>query len=395
MSNQKFDVLIIGAGAAGMMCASRCQNKKVLLVDHASVVGEKIRISGGGRCNFTNLHASYERYVSKNPHFARSALALFQAKDMVNLLDQYGIGWHEKHLGQLFCDESAVHLVEMLKQECQRNHVKWSLSTTVHDVLPLPKGFRVKTSQGDVDADNVVIATGGMAAPAVGATDWGIKIAKQFGLKIVETKPALVPLIFHADDWQGFSSLSGISLPVTITTGQQSFEEDLLFTHKGLSGPAILQISSYWNGRDSLIINLLPDTDLEAVLLSAQSSKLLLGNVLSGLLPKRLVQQFLTHFHYQDDQKIATLSKQSLKAMARVFQSWEITPKGTAGYKKAEAMSGGVSTDELSQKTMESKKVPGLYFIGEVVDITGWLGGYNFQWAWSSAVACATHLSTK
>ncbi len=390
------DVIVIGAGAAGMMCAAQLGAKgyKVRLIDHAHKLAEKIRISGGGRCNFTNIGATWENYVSKNPRFARYALNEYTPQDFLSLLKSYGVTWHEKHRGQLFCDESSEVIIHVLFQECQKRKVKWHMPCSVLSVQQYDEGFILDTSEGLFQASHLVMATGGMAAPAIKSTDFGLGIARQFGLKVVEPRPALVPLIFDGEEWAAYRELAGISLEACIATGLDkkavSFIEDILFTHKGLSGPGILQISSYWDGHSPLYLNLCPDKDLAKVLTEQkQGSKQQLLTVLSHYLPKRLAEHFLQQQGLKETLNWAEVPDKQLRQLALAIQSWQIQPKGTAGYKKAEAMRGGVDTAELNQKTMESKKVPQLYFIGEVVDITGWLGGYNFQWAWSSAVACA------
>ena len=437
------DVAIIGAGAAGMMCAARAakQGLDVHLFDHASKLAEKIRISGGGRCNFTNRGAIWENYVSQNPRFARYALMAYTPDDFLALLRQYDVAWHEKHRGQLFCDDSSQEIIRVLEAECRQAGVHWHMPCTVEavsllsnefssatggirdlsvvaknddgstsgDVISTMKGvanddqqfspviFCIKTSIGTFYAKQLVIATGGMAAPAIGATDFGLRIARQFGLKTIEPRPALVPLEFNGVEWADYVALAGISLEARITNGDGKksvyFDEDILFTHKGLSGPGILQISSYWDGKSPLYIDLCPHHDLEAILLTEkQGNKQQLGTVLSQYLPKRLAQHMIARLVLAEDKRLAEYSDKALRQLAQSIKTWKITPKGTAGYKKAEVMRGGVDTVELDQKTMMSKKIQGLYFIGEVVDITGWLGGYNFQWAWSSAVVCAEAL---
>lgn len=444
------DVAIIGAGAAGMMCAARAaaQGLDVHLFDHASKLAEKIRISGGGRCNFTNRGATWENYVSQNPRFARYALMTYTPEDFLALLRQYDVAWHEKHRGQLFCDDSSQEIIRVLEAECRQAGVHWHMPCTVEEVSLLSDGFNraggisdlrvavegtqkdtvkndegstrgdvisavsgvlndeqqfsqgafcLHTSAGTFIAKQLVIATGGMAAPAIGATDFGLRIARQFGLKTIEPRPALVPLEFNGMEWADYVALAGISLEARIANGEGkkaiSFDEDILFTHKGLSGPGILQISSYWDGKSPLYIDLCPHHDLETILLTEkQGNKQQLGTVLSQYLPKRLAQHMIARLGLAEDKRLAEYADKVLRQLAQSIKAWKITPKGTAGYKKAEAMRGGVDTAELDQKTMMSKKVLGLYFIGEVVDITGWLGGYNFQWAWSSAVACAEAL---
>lgn len=395
------DVIVIGAGAAGMMCAARAaaSGLSVQLIDHAKKLGEKIRISGGGRCNFTNIGASWENYVSQNPRFARYALTHYKPNDFLALVERYQIPWHEKHKGQLFCDNSAQDIIDLLKNECEQAGVRWRMPCTVESVersedataKPL---YRLKTSDGLLTSHKLVIATGGMAIPVLGATDFGLRIARQFGLKIIEPRPALVPLVFTTEQWQKYSQLSGLSLEVVIANGQgkkaQRFVEDVLFTHRGLSGPGVLQISSYWDGQSPIYLNLNHQQNNESWLLEEKrSSKQQLTTVLSTIWPKRFAQLWPEQMGFATDIRLAEVADKRLRELAYAIENWEANPSGTAGYKKAEAMRGGVDTKALDQKSMEAKAIPGLYFIGEVVDMTGWLGGYNFQWAWSSAVVCA------
>ena len=397
------DVIIIGAGAAGMMCAARAgaAGLSVQLLDHAEKLGEKIRISGGGRCNFTNIGATWENYVSQNPRFARYALTHYKPRDFIDLIERYQVPWHEKHKGQLFCDDSAQDIIDLLKNECDQAGVRWRMPCKVHKVERIAASdekqevlYSVETSAGTLTAKKLVVATGGMAIPVLGATDFGLHLARQFGLKIVEPRPALVPLVFTTEQWQKYSQISGLSLEVEIANAQgkkaQRFIEDVLFTHRGLSGPGILQISSYWDGQSPIYLNLNYQANNEAWLLEEKrSSKQQLATILSSIWPKRFAQLWPVQEGFESEVKIAEISDKRLKELANTMANWSITPSGTAGYKKAEAMRGGVDTNALEQKTMESKEVSGLYFIGEVVDMTGWLGGYNFQWAWSSAVVCA------
>ena len=397
------DVIVIGAGAAGMMCAARAAaaGLSVQLIDHAKKLAEKIRISGGGRCNFTNVGATWENYVSQNPRFARYALNRYKPQDFLALLARYQIPWHEKHKGQLFCDDSAQDIIELLKNECDQAGVHWRMPCTVTKVERTAgvEGaeaslYILETSAGTLSADKLVVATGGMAVPVLGATDFGLHLARQFGLKIIEPRPALVPLVFTTEQWQKYSQLAGLSMEVSIANAQgkkaQRFVEDVLFTHRGLSGPGILQISSYWDGQSPIYLNLNYQNDNEAWLLEEKrSSKQQLATVLSSIWPKRFAQLWPAQEGFEGEIKLAEISDKSLRELAHTIENWSITPSGTAGYKKAETMKGGVDTRGLDQKTMEAKDVSGLYFIGEVVDITGWLGGYNFQWAWSSAVVCA------
>lgn len=420
---QAYDVVVIGAGAAGMMAAAVAGQRgaRVALVDHASRLAEKIRISGGGRCNFTNLHAGSANFISQNPKFCRSALAAYGPRDFIALVDQYGIAWHEKHRGQLFCDDSAEDIIAMLRAECARGRVSWRMPCKVSGIARAEAGYRVSTDQGELSAPRVVLATGGMAIPQLGATDFALGIARQFGLKVVEPRPALVPLVFDAQQWQPYSALAGVALEVGVRVGADSkpaglaapakrkgeasvrFTEDLLFTHRGLSGPAILQISSFWNPGDSLILDLAPEQDLAQALLSMKAgSRQLLGTVLSGLWPKRLAERWLdeaacgqaeTELAGLAGRRLADVPDKLLRKLAQDIHAWTLMPAGTAGYKKAEVMRGGVDTRGLNQRTMEATSAPGLYFIGEAVDVTGWLGGYNFQWAWASGVACGKAVS--
>lgn len=392
--NKQFDVAVIGAGAAGMMCAAVAgqRGKRVVLIDHASRLAEKIRISGGGRCNFTNLHAGPANFLSENPHFCKSALSRYTPQDFLSLIKRYNISWHEKHKGQLFCDDSAEDIIRMLKAECDLGKVQWRMSCAVTDVQTADAGFVVQTAQGDIMAAQVVIATGGLSIPKIGATDFSHKIARQFGLKIIETRPALVPLTFDAAAWEPFVPLSGISLEVDIETGDKKnkalFREDLLFTHRGLSGPGVLQISSYWQPGTPIRINLLPEIDLAEELIAAKTTtKKNLANYLSQYLPGRLIDGLLTAHAFDGNAKIADMQDKRLRLLAEKINRWELVPDGSEGYRKAEVTRGGVDTRELSQQSMMANKVPGLYFVGEAVDVTGWLGGYNFQWAWASGTA--------
>lgn len=410
MSNANHsDVIIIGAGAAGMMCAARAAaaGLSVQLIDHAEKLGEKIRISGGGRCNFTNIGATWENYVSQNPRFARYALTRYQPKDFIALLERYQVRWHEKHKGQLFCDNSAQDIIDLLKNECGQAAVRWHMPCTVKKVERIDENttkdkkplYRLETSSAVLTANKLVIATGGMAIPALGATDFALRLAKQFSLKVIEPKPALVPLVFTTEQWQKYSQLSGLSLEVRIANGQskkaQYFIEDVLFTHRGLSGPGILQISSYWDGQSAVYLNLnYKNNNAQWLLEEKQSSKQQLVNILSTIWPKRFAQLWPQQEGFYSDVKLAEIADKRLRELAHTIENWAITPSGTAGYKKAEAMRGGVDTNALDQKSMEVKKLKGLYFIGEAVDMTGWLGGYNFQWAWSSAVVCAEAMAS-
>ncbi|WP_374585694.1 NAD(P)/FAD-dependent oxidoreductase [Pseudoduganella sp.] len=397
MANQ-YDVAVIGAGAAGMMCAATAgkRGKRVVLLDHAEKLAEKIRISGGGRCNFTNINAGPANFLSENPHFAKSALSRFTPHDFLALVKKHRIGFHEKHKGQLFCDDSAEQIIDMLRAECAEGGVHWRMPTKVQAVAQNGAGFVLQTDNGEIHASAVVVATGGLSIPKIGATDFGYRVAKHFGLKLVETRPALVPLTFDANEWAPFVPLAGVSLEVDVETGSLKgrnpsgarFREDLLFTHRGLSGPAILQISSFWQPGTPITLNLLPEMDLAQTLIEGKGTlKKQLGNLLSQWLPARLAEGLLQAHGYDPEARIADMKDDALRKLGRAVNQWTITPNGSEGYRKAEVTRGGVDTRELSQQSMECKNVPGLYFIGETVDVTGWLGGYNFQWAWASGVA--------
>ncbi len=407
----KYDAIIIGGGAAGLFCAGIAGQRglQVLVIDHATKVAEKIRISGGGRCNFTNRDTTAAQFLSRNPHFCKSALSRFKPQDFLALLKKHQIAWHEKHKGQLFCDRSSEDIIQMLLSECGSGGVQRWQGCAVHSIernsslstLQGQDGYTLHTDQGTLYAPQVVIATGGLSIPAIGATDFGLKVAKQFGLNLIETRPALVPLTFAPQSWQDFVPLAGLSLPATFSCrhpayGAARFEEDLLFTHRGLSGPGILQISSYWTGHGPIEVNLLPKLDLNAeLLLDKTRSRKQLPNVLTQYLPERLAQTWLKARIHEPwtERFVAEIGDKPLKTLAQSLHHWALEPNGSEGYKKAEVMSGGVDTDALDQKTLQAKAVPGLYFIGEVVDVTGWLGGYNFQWAWASAAACGQGLT--
>ena len=406
---KQFDVAVIGAGAAGMMCAAVAaqRGKRVVLIDHAAKLAEKIRISGGGRCNFTNLNAGPANFLSANPHFAKSALSRYTPQDFIALVKKHRIGYHEKHRGQLFCDESAEQIIQMLKAECAAGDVTWRMPCKVDSVEKFPEGFFLSTDTGDIEAANVVIATGGLSIPKIGATDFGYRIATEFGLALVETRPGLVPLTFDGPAWEPFVPLAGIALEVEVETGagkgkgraahptlSGKFREDLLFTHRGLSGPAILQISSYWQPGTPIVLNLLPDLDAAQELIEGKGTlKKQMGNILSQWLPARLAEGLLEANGIAVDARLADLPDARLRKLGDAINRWAIVPTGSEGYRKAEVTLGGVDTRELSQQTMMANKVPGLYFIGEAVDVTGWLGGYNFQWAWASAVAAGSAIA--
>ncbi len=391
-----FDLIIIGAGAAGLFCAAQAGQSGLhaLLIDHAPRLAEKIRISGGGRCNFTNREAGPGNYLSENPNFCRSALARYTPQDFIALLRKHGIGFHEKHRGQLFCDEGSERIIQMLVDECQAAGVQRWQPCTVAAVHARDRGFELETSQGPVRAPSLVVACGGLPVPKIGASDFGLRLSQQFGHEIVTPRPALVPLTFSAESWAPFSELSGLSLEVVVSAGQgkrrTQFLEDLLFTHRGLSGPAILQISSYWQPGQAIEIDLLPGLDLAAALREAKGhSRKQLGNALGEWMPQRLAQTWLAQQKLDGSRPLPECKDKDLEALARSLKQWQLTPAGDEGWKKAEVMRGGVSTRELSSQTLESRRQAGLFFIGEVVDVTGWLGGYNFQWAWASAHACA------
>ncbi|GIZ51269.1 NAD(P)/FAD-dependent oxidoreductase [Noviherbaspirillum aridicola] len=389
-----YDVAVIGAGAAGMMCAAVAgqRGRKVVLIDHASKLAEKIRISGGGRCNFTNLQAGPQNYVSQNPHFCRSALSRYTSQDFISLVKRYRIGYHEKHKGQLFCDDSAEQIIDMLRAECDAGRVAWRMPCKVEAVGREGEQFRLDTDAGVITAGSVVVATGGLSIPKIGATDFAFRLARQFGLRLIEPRPALVPLTFDHAAWEPFVPLAGIALEVDIETGEKKarmqFREDLLFTHRGLSGPAVLQISSFWDPGAPLALNLVPETDVAEHLIQGKTTlKKNLGNLLAQWLPARLADGWLLANGFRADARIADMPDKQLRRLGESLNRWSIVPNGSEGYRKAEVTRGGVDTRELSQQTMMANKVPGLHFIGEAVDVTGWLGGYNFQWAWSSGVA--------
>jgi predicted Rossmann fold flavoprotein len=395
-----FDVIVIGAGAAGMMCASEAghRGRRVLLIDHWKKIGERIRISGGGRCNFTNRHASAERYLSQNPHFCRSALARFSPRDFVARVERRHIPYHERDHGQLFCDESAQDIIDLLRAWCDEGSVRWAIPCAVQGIERLtirenddgPR-LAVTTDHGSFRCRSAVIATGGLAVPKLGASPFGYRVAEQFALRVVPPRPALVPLALAPETLTRLKPLSGASLEAATSCGDARvrFHQNVLLTHRGLSGPAILQISSYWQmqayrdgPRHPVEIDLLPDIDAAAWLAEHRRSKVLLANLLAERLPRRFAHEWCTLFGWR--RPLYELSHRDLDGVARALKGWALMPSGTLGYAKAEVTLGGVDTSGLSSKTMEARSVPGLYFIGEVVDVTGWLGGYNFQWAWSS-----------
>jgi predicted Rossmann fold flavoprotein len=380
----KFDVVIIGGGAAGLFCAIEAgkRGRKVLVIERNSQVGRKIIISGGGRCNFTNLHTSPDNFISANPHFSKSALARYKPEDFVRLVRQHKIEFYEKKLGQLFCRESSRQIVDMLLRECSKAGVKVQTTCSVTNIDTL-NAFTLDTTLGRVECQSLVIAPGGLSFPKVGATDFGYRIAKQFGMKVEPTRPALVPLIFESS--QATNKLAGISVDSIVSTAGEQFRENILFTHRGLSGPAILQISNYWKKNEPVVIDLAPGADAGEFVHQHKQSTQTLANVLSRLMPERLAQ-------FMSPPELAgkpfnQINQKELETIAAKINGWSLRFRDTEGYDKAEVTIGGVSTDELSSQTMESKKVTGLFFIGEVVDVTGWLGGYNFQWAWASGYA--------
>ncbi len=377
------DVIVLGAGAAGLMCAIEAgkRGRSVYVLERNRRIGEKIRVSGGGRCNFTNVIAEHEHFISQNPHFCKSALARYTPDDFISLVRKHGIGYHEKKLGQLFCDQSSRHIIALLEKECDDAGVKIVVDCRISDVH---KGnrFVVKTDGGEFDSESLVIATGGLSIPKLGATDFAYRIARQFGLHITQTTPGLVPLKFSKEDVLFFSELSGVSLEVISRCRGHAFRENLLFTHHGISGPAILQSSSYWNRGESISVNLSPNVDLREFLKEKHQSIIELSTVLSEILPRRLAKQMCKRYGWSKPLHHYTLRE--LSSIAAQLHEWKLEPESTEGYAKAEVTCGGVDTGELSSKTMEAKGVAGLFFIGEVVDVTGHLGGYNFQWAWAS-----------
>ncbi|MBI5938406.1 MAG: NAD(P)/FAD-dependent oxidoreductase [Betaproteobacteria bacterium] len=391
----QFDVIIIGAGAAGMMCAARAgqRGRRVLLIDHADKIGERIRISGGGRCNFSNREVGPDNYLSQNPHFTRSALKQFSARDFLALIERHRIPYHEREHGQLFCDDSAQDIIDLLQRECAEGGVRWATGCEVERIERRAADgmrFEVATTQGTFRCAALAIATGGLAAPKIGASPFGYKVAEQFGLPVIAPKPALVPLALAPETLERLQPLSGASFEAeTRCGGKPRFRADLLLTHRGLSGPATLQVSSYWqmqeyggDKKQPIAIDLLPGLDVPAWLEAHRHGNILLANLLAEKLPRRFAQEWCTLLGF--DKPMAQLTKRELQAATEALQGWTLMPSGTLGYAKAEVTLGGVDTRALSSKTMEATAVPGLYFIGEAVDVTGWLGGYNFQWAWSS-----------
>lgn len=393
---ERFDAIIIGAGAAGMFCSALAgqAGRRVLLIDNGKKPGRKILMSGGGRCNFTNLYVGPGAYLSQNPHFCKSALARFTQWDFIDLVNKHGIAWHEKTLGQLFCDDSAQQIVDMLVDECEKGNVAFRLRSEVLSVAKDDTGFTLELNGMTVGCEKLVIATGGLSIPGLGASPFGYKIAEQFGLNVLPTRAGLVPFTLHKPLLEELQVLAGVAVPSVITAENGTvFRENLLFTHRGLSGPAVLQISSYWQPGEFVSINLLPDVDLETFLNEQRNAhpNQSLKNTLAVHLPKRLVER-LQQLGQIPDVSLKQLNVRDQQTLISTLTDWRVQPNGTEGYRTAEVTLGGVDTNELSSRTMEARKVPGLYFIGEVMDVTGWLGGYNFQWAWSSAWACAQDL---
>jgi predicted Rossmann fold flavoprotein len=388
---EAFDVVIIGAGAAGMMCAAEAgrRGRRVLVLDHAAAPGEKIRISGGGRCNFTNLHTAPANFLSENPHFCKSALARYTPPDFVALVEKHGIGWHEKTLGQLFCDDTARDIVRMLLEEMRDAGVVLRLKTEVAGIEASATGYRIRLADETIDSGTVVIATGGKSIPKMGATGFAYRVAEQFGLPVVETRPGLVPLTVSDAAKAELGALSGLAVDVRASCGRTTFDEAMLFTHRGLSGPAILQISSYWREGEEIRVAFEPRLDLGPHLKAARrtSGRQAVQTALGEHLPKRLAQHLAGEAGLLD-RPLADLSDKALDGLTALVAGWSLKPAGSEGYRTAEVTLGGVDTRHLESRTMMSKAVPGLFFIGECVDVTGWLGGYNFQWAWASGVSC-------
>ncbi|BBV63880.1 TPA: NAD(P)/FAD-dependent oxidoreductase [Kluyvera ascorbata F0526] len=394
---ERFDAIVVGAGAAGMFCAAMAgqAGRRVLLLDNGKKPGRKILMSGGGRCNFTNLYVEPAAYLSQNPHFCKSALARYTQWDFIDMVGKHGIAWHEKTLGQLFCDDSADQIVAMLVAECEKGNVTTRLRSEILSVTRDDEGYTLVLNGDEVSANKLVIASGGLSMPGLGATPFGYKVAEQFGLKVLPTRAGLVPFTLHKPMLEQLQVLSGVSVPSVITAQDGTvFRESLLFTHRGLSGPAVLQISSYWQAGEFVSINLLPDIDLADFLdvQRAEHPNQSLKNTLAMQLPKRLVE-CLQQLGQIPDVTLKQLNVRDQQTLVDTLTDWRVQPNGTEGYRTAEVTLGGVDTNELSSRTMEAKKAPGLYFIGEVMDVTGWLGGYNFQWAWSSAWACAQALA--
>jgi len=402
----QYDVIILGAGAAGLMCAAIAgqRGRSVLVLDHANKAGKKILMSGGGRCNFTNYYVEPDRYLCHNPHFCKSALSRYTQWDFIALVDKHGIPYHEKQLGELFCDNKSSDILEMLLAECEQAGVKVQLNTTINaikdvskqegDELPVDSNYQLITEKQQFECESLVIATGGLSIPTLGATGFGYQVAEQFQLKTYKTRAGLVPFTITNQLKAVCTELSGSSCEVTLECNEKSFRGNMLFTHRGLSGPAILQISSYWQAGDSLTINLLPDIELAQVLRETQHErpKLSLKKFIAQWLTQKMSEQLVEHFLAEMPQTLAELNAEQMDIIAAQFNAWQLSPSGTEGYRTAEVTLGGIDTDEVSSKTMMAKNQPGLYFIGEVLDVTGHLGGFNFQWAWASGWAAAQYV---
>lgn len=387
----KSGAVIIGAGAAGLMCAIEAgrRGRSVIILDHSAMVGQKILVSGGGRCNFTNLNIQAENYISKNPHFCKSALARFRPGDFIALVKKHRISFIQKEKGQLFCTESSGQILDMLLKEADSAGVKIQVNCKIKEITK-KNAFSIKTDSGVIESESLVVATGGLSYPKLGASDLGLKIAKQFGLSIIPPKPALVPFIFSQKDLKRFAEISGVSLNAAVSCRGHEFLGEMLFTHKGLSGPVILQISSYWQEGDEIVIDLLPGLDIHSIFLSAKQSRIEMKNLLAQYMPRRFVHKWCESF--LQSKPLCQYNNKELMNASQLVHAWSIKPSGTEGYNTAEVTRGGVDTDELSSKTMETKKVNGLYFIGEVVDVTGHLGGYNLHWAWASGWAAGQYV---
>ena len=382
----KADVVVIGAGAAGLMCSIEAakRGRKTYLLDHSDRIGRKIIISGGGRCNFTNQDATPANYLSQNPHFCKSALKRYTQWDFIDLVEKHNIAWHEKKLGQLFCDRSSKDILNMLLKESEEAGVELKNSTKINSIEKSDSGFKLDTTLGEISSESLVIATGGLSVPGTGASGYGYKVAEQFGLNMIPTRAALVPFMWNEKDKALYTQLAGIALPCSVSCNEGFFEEDFLFTHKGLSGPAILQISSYWKEGEEVEMDILPQLDhgfLKAAKTKTPGKKM--SQLIQSHYPKRVFELFKKYW-LKDEKPLGQISDSEIQKLEDRFKAWKVKPADSEGYRTAEVTVGGVDTNELSSKTMEAKKVPGLYFIGEVVDVTGWLGGYNFQWAWSS-----------
>ncbi len=386
--SKQVDVVVIGAGAAGLMCAAQAgkRGRRVLVVDHAKKPGRKILISGGGRCNFTNYDVSASHYLCRNPHFVKSALSQYTNWDFISLVTQYGIAFEERDHGQLFCLDSAKEIVNLLLKECDLPHIEQRYQVDIQAIEKTEAGFRLQTGQGTIECQSLVVATGGLSMPKLGATPFGYQVAEQFGLPIIPTRAALVPFTLHKEEKEQFAELSGIAVPAVLSAENgTSFKEALLFTHRGLSGPAVLQLSSYWQPGEKVTVNLVPDEDIGEMLnrSCAKHPNQSVKNTLAKVLPKRLVEVLIERGELVD-KPLKQLHGKEMTALVETLTHWQILPNGTEGYRTAEVTQGGVDTDAISSKTMACKSVPGLFFVGEVMDVTGWLGGYNFQWCWSS-----------